>query len=268
MWCHDVRFQEMLEWVYTDLIKVGHVFTYKTTAEYTKRESKISQHFELLEQIFKSIPDNVAVNWPLDKISIYDIADQADVFLNSWSSVGKEMALLGIPVVEYSKKLLLYPMEINYYGLTLDGYFDAIDKALFDGWSLDRARLAFRWFIVEFFYSVISIADSYPSGIDSSPSNFKKFKNRLINYIHPLSLEGDDCDNRKSSLLEAKKVTALIEAGFRSPLDLFSLKLNEVTYEEESKFLNAELLRIANALYPNLSKRKNSQLYRHMTQKN
>jgi len=42
VWCHDVRFQEVLEWIYTDLIKVGHVFTYKTTAPYTKRESKIS----------------------------------------------------------------------------------------------------------------------------------------------------------------------------------------------------------------------------------
>lgn len=42
VWCHDVRFQEVLEWIFTDLIKVSHVFTYKTTAPYTKRESKIS----------------------------------------------------------------------------------------------------------------------------------------------------------------------------------------------------------------------------------
>lgn len=42
VWCHDVKFQEVLEWIFTDLIKIGHVFPYKTTAPYTKRESKIS----------------------------------------------------------------------------------------------------------------------------------------------------------------------------------------------------------------------------------
>jgi hypothetical protein len=100
-----------------------------------KREGKHSQHAELLKKSLNDLPKNVAINWPSDGISMYNLAEQTDVFLNAWSSVGKEMSLLGIPVVFYSRELAFYPAEINYLGSSLGEYFHEIDLAIKDGWN-------------------------------------------------------------------------------------------------------------------------------------
>src|SRR5262249_30054770 len=95
-----------------------------------KREAKKSEHATMLESLFTTLPSNVAINWPVDRISIYDLAEETDVFLNSWSSVGKEMSVLGLPVVIYSADLPLYPAELNYLGTSEEDYFQKIQQAL------------------------------------------------------------------------------------------------------------------------------------------
>lgn len=126
-----------------------------------RREGRKSQHASLLEAEFSRLPPNAAVNWPSDGISLFDLADKADVFLNSWSSVGKDMALLGIPVVIYSDEVPFYPIELNYIGTTLESYFSAIDAALKDGWSAETVRRAYRWSAYEFIRSTVDIGDGY-----------------------------------------------------------------------------------------------------------
>jgi hypothetical protein len=42
VWAFDVRFPEILEWIYLDFFKVGHVTTYKVTAKYEPRVSYLS----------------------------------------------------------------------------------------------------------------------------------------------------------------------------------------------------------------------------------
>jgi hypothetical protein len=88
-----------------------------------KREGVLSYHAGQLKDTFSNLSGKVAVNWPDQGISMYDFADQTDVFLNSWSSVGKEMALLGIPVVLYAPELAFYPADLGYWGSTQAGYF-------------------------------------------------------------------------------------------------------------------------------------------------
>ena len=83
------------------------------------------------------------------------------MFLNSWSSTGKDMALLGIPTVIYSDEILLYPTELNYFGDTLESYFSAIERALRDGWSAEKVRRSYRWAAYEFSRSTIDIGDSF-----------------------------------------------------------------------------------------------------------
>lgn len=41
-WAFDVRFDEVIEWIYTDFFKVGHVTTYKVLSKYEPRVSHIS----------------------------------------------------------------------------------------------------------------------------------------------------------------------------------------------------------------------------------
>src|SRR5712691_1545322 len=110
-----------------------------------RREGAKSQHAAVLEEALRGLPENAAVNWPSDDISLYDLADHTDVVLNSWSSTGKEMSLLGLPVVIYSRELAFYPPELNYVGTTHEEYFACIERAMTEGWSRERVRQAYRW---------------------------------------------------------------------------------------------------------------------------
>ena len=47
--------------------------------------------------------------------------------------------LLGIPVVLYSPQLVLYPPSLNYVGTTKMEYFSQIERALEDGWNVERS---------------------------------------------------------------------------------------------------------------------------------
>src|SRR5262249_38520391 len=126
-----------------------------------KRDRKKSEHAEALERELATLPPNVRVNWPTDELSIYDVAEQADVFLNAWSSAGKEMTLLGLPVVIFCPEVLQYPAELNYVGTTRDSYFAAIETALRDGWSFEHTRAAFRWCVLELVRGLASIGDGF-----------------------------------------------------------------------------------------------------------
>src|SRR5690606_6941171 len=85
-----------------------------------KRDSLKSDHALELEQTLSELPENVRVNWPSDNISLYDLAQIMDVCLNSWSTAGKEMGTLGIPVVLYSADLVFYPADLNYLAVSAD----------------------------------------------------------------------------------------------------------------------------------------------------
>ena len=105
-----------------------------------KREGVLSEHARILQAVLAGLPPNVKVNWPTDHVSLYDLANIADVFANGWSTAGKEMAWLGLPVVLYSNDLTLYPPSLNYVGTTKPEYFRQIEQALNDGWDPERIR--------------------------------------------------------------------------------------------------------------------------------
>jgi hypothetical protein len=228
-----------------------------------KREQQISQHAKLLKQALNDLPSNVAINWPDDGISMYDLAGEADVFLNSWSSVGKEMSLLGLPVVVYAPDVLLYPPELNYQGLTLDNYFGAIDDALESGWCIERVRQAYRWGVFEFYHSLISISGSYSAYEHPNYSIARRVGRRILRTIFPLSEEYLNCRRRKPRLESLRKLVTLVEKVAESPVENFvPIPYATVSVKEETEALLFELGRIAKAMYPDQSTRMSSRLYR------
>ncbi len=231
-----------------------------------KREGKLSQHAELLKKSLNDLPKNVAINWPSDGISMYNLADQTDVFLNSWSSVGKEMSLLGIPVVIYSRELVFYPAELNYLGSSLEEYFREIDRALKDGWNFEHARMAYRWAVMEFYHALLFIEDSYSALEHPYRSLGRKVIDRLRRYIDPLFIERSDCKRRSSHLRVTRKVNALIKSNGESILDFLDVdSIKDADFHEETKALGIELARIGRALYPDAANRSSSRLYHSLT---
>jgi hypothetical protein len=212
-----------------------------------------SEHARLLEQVFATLPSNVRVNWPTDDVSIYDLADITDVFLNAWSTAGKEMSLFGLPVVIYSPELVFYPSDLNYVGTTEKDYFAQIERALMDGWSLEHVRMAYRWLAVEYGHGVIAIQDGYPKREHVKPAHLsfgKHILHRLRRKFDPHFDQRGDCRRRPKVLAGGNDIDALLRGNLETPLELASrMQASEVTLEVEDRMLRAEVARIAQALY-------------------
>ncbi len=122
-----------------------------------------SEHSLMLEARLKKLPDNIKVNWPADQLSIYDLAEETDVFLNAWSSTGKEMTMLGLPVVIYSDVFTPYPADLNYLGTNKETYIAKIEEALRDGWKAERICKTYRWYVHELERSAVDLTSAVPS---------------------------------------------------------------------------------------------------------
>lgn len=230
-----------------------------------KRESILSHHAVQLKEVLTNLPSNVVANWPDDDISMYDLADQTDVFLNSWSSVGKEMALLGIPVVLYAPDMAFYPAGLGYVATTEAGYFEAIEQALADGWSFERIRRAFRWHVFEFIRATVFIGDGYAKLSGHNRSFGQRLVEQLDRRLRPGLEQAWDCARRPDTLSSFEQIHSFFESQVRSVVDLMDAeKVRQVTLEVETAALEREILRIAKALYPNETSRGQSRLYREL----
>ena len=231
-----------------------------------RREAITSQHARQLQATFLDLPVNAAVNWPADSVSIYDLADQADVFLNSWSSVGKEMSLLGIPVVIYSADLPFYPADLNYLGTSLPEYLHAIEQALSDGWSGTRARMAYRWGAYEFIRATIFIGDSFLEVEHQVRPLYRRAFDRVRRKLDPMFKERSDCRRREPRLAAAADIAALIESGKESLLELEVAAVSQsASLEQEAMALRSELRRLIASLYPDGQALPTSRLFHHLT---
>lgn len=128
-----------------------------------KRESVLSPRAGRLLEVIPQNHPRISTNLPTDEISLYDLAAIVDVVLNSTSNSGAELMALGLPVVIFdSTRLFSYPPEHNYEARSINEYFDAIDNAATEGWSLSNAIKAFRYRSFLFNELSISMHDVIP----------------------------------------------------------------------------------------------------------
>lgn len=213
-----------------------------------KRESATSDHARQLAAQLSDLPTNVVINWPTDNLSLYDLAEITDVFLNAWSSVGKEMAMLGIPVVCYSENLTLYPVDEKYVGTGSATYFAAIERALSDGWRFENIRRVYRWYTVEFERMVIDIADGFRAREHGSLGWTQDKVEKLLRLIDPSWKQKRDCWLRPRRLAAARLIARFFESGATSTLDISHPGGASAT--SETIAIRGEITRILRAMYP------------------
>ena len=231
-----------------------------------RRDGRKSEHAKLLEDALSRLPANAAVNWPADQISIYDLVEEADVFLNSWSSTGKDMALLGIPTVIYSDEMPLYPIELNYFASTREGYFAAIEKALEDGWNAEIIRRSYRWAAYEFSRSTIDISDSFGEVETRKRSVVQKVTDRVRRGFDKDFRQHRDLRKRRSPTRAAGQIADIVESGGPTVVDrLNAAALPQATVQEEAAALRVELRRLAKALFPSREEQSTSRLFARLT---
>ena len=214
-----------------------------------KREGVKSAHAHRLEATLRDLPANVAVNWPADNISLYNLAQITDVFLNAWSSTGKEMAMLGLPVVVYSRELPFYPSDLNYLGETHGEYFSQIDKALVDGWRVENIRQTFRWGQLEFSHMLLDISDGYPKVAHQPRNLIQRIKGKIARTLNPFGVHLKDCRKRPKGLRAQRNIAEIFEGNLASALDLKWFE-NASAGEKENDVLRVEFARILDALRP------------------
>ena len=215
-----------------------------------KREGVKSEQAKNLEALFRRLPSNVCVNWPNDHVSLYDLANETSVFLNAWSNTGKEMSLLGLPVVIYAPELIYYPSELNYVGTTERELIERIDHALQDGWSLERSRATYRWLAVEYNYGLIDIADGYPPKDDHAHSVLQRIVKRLERLVAPLYQQKQDCKRRADRLRASSMIDSIFRSGAATPVaPEVWMPPPAISRDEEDQALRSELVRVGKALF-------------------
>lgn len=214
-----------------------------------KREKVTSEHATALAAALDDLPTNVVVNWPGDKVSLYDFAGITDVFLNAWSAAGKEMSMLGIPVVAYAPELLVYPPDLNYTAASATEYFAKIDQALGDGWSVERMRTAYRWCALEYEKAVIDIRDSYPAKVSSFNGRIRNLLARIGNRLLPRLWQSLDCTRRAPSLESGTTINQIIERKCDLLLEVRDFADPRISLEEETAAIRLQAGRLVRAMY-------------------
>ncbi len=211
-----------------------------------KREQVLSDHAVLMKEAFAALPENVRINWPTEGVSLYDLAGISDVFVSAWSSAGKEMAWLGLPVVLYDENLALYPSDLNYVGTTKEEYFSRIEQALEDGWNSERIRRAYRWSAVELYYSTMDISDSFAKS--EHARLLRKIASRILRSVAPGLEQRWDCRRRAKRLAAGSIANLIVEKGLPTAVDVEDCPAH-VTLAEETEHLKCEVKRLVEGLF-------------------
>jgi hypothetical protein len=211
-----------------------------------KREGVLSEHAKSLMAAFATLPDNAKVNWPADDISLFDLANVTDVFANGWSSAGKEMAWLGLPVVLYSHDLALYPADLNYVGTTEFEYYRQIEQAVRDGWDAERIRKTYRWCAIEYDYSPLDISESFSRS--EHGSFLEKAVKKIMRTVATTREQQRDCRNRAARLSCADRIERILLDRLDSAVEAAQLGA-PVSFSEETDALKREVGRLVAGLY-------------------
>jgi hypothetical protein len=249
-----------------------------------KRDRLKSDHAKMLEKVLIKLPANVKVNWPTDNISIYDLAQETDVFLNAWSSVGVEMSLLGIPVVTYVKEYTLYPQDLNYVGKDRKDYFAKIDLALIEGWSYKKIKMTYRWLVLYYYRTVVKLRGEAKKG---GQPILSKIAYEIARYLYSLlspktkafmikvyfMIPGlgvgrrqiNDCRRQLAGYVDISPVERMLCKSADTLVDVNEALKANVTVKEEDRLIRNEIKRMYEGLYGNLPKgtkiKKNSLQY-------
>lgn len=108
-----------------------------------------SEHLQILREAFPDDPPHTKIFWPDDPVSSYDLAEIADVATVSFSTIGLELARLGVPVVAYVEGVGPYVADcFTPLPLTPAEFETELNRALQAPPSADTWRLAMRfsWF--------------------------------------------------------------------------------------------------------------------------
>ena len=170
-----------------------------------KREGQISEHFYTLKKTLKLIPRNCFVIWPNANVSSYNLAENADLILTAWSSIGMELARLGIPFMScVSGYAGLFNDEFFPFTTSKNKYFKNIRMKISAKPNLDYIQEAFRWWNYYFLSNAIDMSHVITS---KDPNHLGAIKYREeCSLIKKVVLTGVDPRDISIASLKKRKI--------------------------------------------------------------
>lgn len=121
-----------------------------------------SQHLALLRAAFAACPPNCRILWPADAVSSYDLGEAASVALVSWSTIGLELARLGVPVLAATRNIATAPADdFVEQPATVEAYFRRLGELLAAPADLGTIARAFRWYHLQHLGSTVDLSDVF-----------------------------------------------------------------------------------------------------------
>ena len=115
----------------------------------TARDNLAATEYRRYRAEFSAAYRHCRFIWPEEAISSFDIAEFADLALISWSSIGLELARLGVPVLSGNRSVMTIGPEEKFieHAATPEQYFRAIAR-LVEGLDNpgEQLRLCYRWY--------------------------------------------------------------------------------------------------------------------------
>jgi len=142
-----------------------------------KRDAVVSEHLRDLQQNFsiKSFRHCTFI-WPEDQVSSYDLGEIADLALTYISSIGLELARLGVPVLgsHYEPGVSFFPKDdFIEWEATPTAYFKKLEALLIAPCHLSTILHAFRYYHLLFLGISLRLADVVPDRNFTGLPNFK-----------------------------------------------------------------------------------------------
>ena len=111
-----------------------------------KGEKMASQRFRQLKSEFAGELRNCRIVWPEDPTSSFDLGEIADLVLVTWSTIGVEMARLGVPVLAATYGISPFPNDLFLaFEENQKAYFDRLDAMMTHAPGVEALKLAYRW---------------------------------------------------------------------------------------------------------------------------
>lgn len=153
-----------------------------------KREGVVSEHLGHLKKAFDRPLKHCRFIWPEDPTSSYDLAEIADVALVSWSTIGVELARIGLPVLtSFDLPEIVYPHgEFIHWGATRREYLAKLNDLLDTPTTLDQLLYAYRWYNLYNLELALDLSDLAPAEIGAPLPEFRMpaEASTMIDLIH------------------------------------------------------------------------------------
>lgn len=132
-------------------------------SEYIGQES---DYHKILRDTFPNNTSKCRFVWANEGISSYDLAEQTSLALVSWSTLGTELSIVGVPVLAAFRVTNNWPDGgLIHYRENRQDYFDTLSALLKEdepSISMENIVDAFRWFHFMYFQGVIDMTDAFP----------------------------------------------------------------------------------------------------------